>query len=334
MTVTATSQTPDTAHDQKIFAPGDAAIDMAVQVLRDGGLIGLPTETVYGLAGDATSSQAIARIYAAKARPTFNPLIVHVGSLDEARCHGVFSSAMERLARHFWPGPLTLVMPARADSPVAELARAGLPTIALRVPGHPVARAVLARAGLPLAAPSANRSGHVTATAARHVALDLGGAVRLILDDGAGSIGLESTILAEIEGKIRQLRAGALAREAIAAILGDQVEVAASGVSGPAAPGMLAKHYAPAKPLRLEAAFPRADEAFLGFGPLPPALSSLSHACSLSPTGDLTEAAANLFAFLRMLDGGQGSGIAVAPIPHEGLGEAINDRLARAALGR
>ncbi|MBX9617870.1 MAG: threonylcarbamoyl-AMP synthase [Hyphomicrobiales bacterium] len=323
-----------TAPSRMLEADNDLAIAEAALIVRAGQLIGLPTETVYGVAGDATSSQAVARIYAAKGRPTFNPLIVHVASLDDARCHGVFSPVLERLAQRFWPGPLTLVMPARADSPVAELARAGLATIALRVPAHPVARAVIARAGRPLAAPSANRSGHVTATAARHVAEDLGAAIQLILDGGTRSLGLESTILTEIEGKIVQLRAGALTRDAITAVLGYLVSAAETGGDGPHAPGMLAKHYAPEKRLRLGAAFPHPGEAFLGFGALPPHLSALAPSLTLSASGDLTEAAANLFAYLRALDGGTGAAIAVAPIPHEGLGEAINDRLARAALGR
>lgn len=312
----------------------ELAIAEAARLIGEAHLIGLPTETVYGLAGDATSSQAIARIYAAKGRPSFNPLIVHVGSLEEARRHGVFSPRLERLAQHFWPGPLTLVVPAHPDSPVCELARAGLPTIALRVPAHPMARAIIARAGLPLAAPSANRSGHVSATKARHVAQDLGEAVRLIIDAGPSGLGLESTIMTEAAGAMVQLRAGALTREAIAAILGDQVAIAAWEKGEPLAPGMLAKHYAPAKRLRLEARFPQPDEVFLGFGPLPSGISPLIPALSLSLSRDLTEAAANLFAFLRALDDGAGSGIAVAPIPHEGLGEAINDRLARAARGR
>lgn len=316
--------------------PADAP-DMAARaadMIRKGRLVGLPTETVYGLAGDATSSLAVARIYAAKGRPSFNPLIVHVESPDVAGMHGLFSARLEQLAQHFWPGPLTIVVPARPESPVAELARAGLGTIALRVPAHAAARAVIKAAGLPLAAPSANRSGQVTATRAAHVAHDLGAAVDLIIDAGASPAGLESTVIAEIEGKIVQLRAGALPRTAMEAVLGEAIALAGVGKDGPLAPGMLTKHYAPRARVRLGARRPQAGEAYLGFGPLAFVPEDGLVTLNLSERSDLTEAAARLFHHLRLLDDQGASAIAVAPIPATGLGEAINDRLARAALGR
>lgn len=310
------------------------AIGQAVAALQAGALIGLPTETVYGLAGDATSALAIAKIYAAKGRPRFNPLIIHVASLEEAQRFGDFSAAMERLANAFWPGPLTLVVEARRESPVAELARAGLSTIALRVPALPLTRAVIEACGRPLAAPSANRSGHVTATLAQHVADDLGQALALVLDDGPSKLGLESTILAEIGGKIMQLRAGSLPREAVEAVIGMPLGALVVGDGMPQAPGMLAKHYAPHARLRLHAIAPNAGEACLAFGPIPFDAHLAGPILNLSERGDVVEAAAHLFGHLRALDAMGAPSIAVMPIPNDGLGEAINDRLARAALGR
>lgn len=309
-------------------------IRQAGAALRQGLLVGVPTETVYGLAGDATSAQAVARIYAAKGRPNFNPLIVHVGSLAEADRHGSFSPALLKLAERFWPGPLTLVMPVKLESPVAELARAGLPTIALRLPSHPVMRAIITEAGLPLAAPSANRSGHVTATQAAHVAEDLGEALALIVDAGPSALGLESTILGEFDGVVTLLRAGALVREDIEDAVRQKLVVADHRADRPLSPGMLASHYAPSARLRLEAEEPEAGEAYLAFGRLPPNLPASTFCLNLSPQGDMVEAAANLFSHLRSLDARGPQAIAVAPIPHHGLGEAINDRLARAARGR
>ena len=315
-------------HDQ-------SAIEQAALALRAGHLIGLPTETVYGLAADATSPQAIAKIYAAKGRPHFNPLIVHVDNLEDAARHGVFSSPMMQLATRFWPGPLTLVVPVRPDSPVAELARAGLSTIALRVPAHPVARAVIKAAGVPLAAPSANRSGHVTATTAAHVLEDIGEAVALILDAGSCQLGLESTILGEDKERIFLLRSGSLERAAIESVIGRPLFMATATKGEVLAPGMLIKHYAPASALRLEAIEAEPGEAVLDFGPTAMAgIDSARLALNLSAKGDMVEAAANLFSHLRHLDGIKAKSIAVAPIPMLGLGEAINDRLARAAAGR
>lgn len=316
-----------------LAADSPGAIDMAADALRRGELVGLPTETVYGLAADATSSQAVAKIYAAKGRPQFNPLIILVQSLDEANMHGVIPPALDRLAERFWPGPLTLVVPARKESPVAELARAGLETIALRVPAHPVAQAVIKATGRPLAAPSANRSGHVTTTEARHVADDLGPAISLVLDAGRSERGLESTIVGAFDGRLVQLRAGAIARGELELAAGVAVLSARQG-SGPMAPGMLAKHYAPSARLRLEAQKPIEGEAYLGFGPLPQIAPGCGPVLNLSAAGDMMEAAANLFSHLRQLDEQKVAAIAIAPIPHHGIGEAINDRLARAALGR
>lgn len=319
--------------------PADAAaVAKAGKCLKAGGLVAFPTETVYGLGADAAQAGAIARIYEAKGRPAFNPLIAHVADLAAARQIARFDTTALKLAEAFWPGPLTLVLPKTADCPVAELATAGLDTVAIRVPAHPVARALLREFGGAVVAPSANISGHVSPTTAAHVASDLSGRVDLILDGGAVNVGLESTIVGCFD-EAMLLRPGGLPREEIERVLLRPLqrppEDAASADAQPLAPGMLASHYAPRTPVRLDAASVEPDEALLAFGP---ARVSGAHAAkavlNLSATGDLGEAAANLFGYLRALDAKSARAIAVTPIPHHGLGEAINDRLRRAAMGR
>jgi L-threonylcarbamoyladenylate synthase len=304
-------------------------VTAAAALLRDGRLVAFPTETVYGLGADATDDRAVAAIFAAKGRPNFNPLIVHVADTPAARALTVWNATAERLADAFWPGPLTLVLPRADDCPVSLLASAGLDTVAVRVPAHPVAQRLLRAAGIPIAAPSANASGRISPTRAAHVAQSLDDAVALILDGGACAVGLESTVVA-IEGDtVTILRHGRVTREELAALIGTVGE-ATEDEHAPRAPGMLLRHYAPDHPLRLDATDVRTGEAWLGFGPGPaPAGAAVSR--NLSPTGDLTEAAANLFALLRDLDTVDVTGIAVAPIPDSGLGRAINDRLRRAA---
>lgn len=298
----------------------------AAEILSAGGLVVFPTETVYGLGADATNPRAVARIFEAKGRPHFNPLIAHVLGLDEAEREAELPDAARRLAEAFWPGPFTLVVPRRADSQVVELACAGLATIALRAPAHPLARDLLKAFGKPIVAPSANRSGHVSATTAQHAAHDLGGRVDLVLDGGPCPIGLESTIVAVDEsGACTLLRPGAIDRADIERVIGALATPASSAVQ---APGMLESHYAPRARLRLDADAPRPGEAYLAFGPAP------DGATTLSASGDLVEAAANLYAVLRALDATGAEVIAVAPIPPLGLGEAIRDRLARAAAPR
>jgi L-threonylcarbamoyladenylate synthase len=299
--------------------------------LRAGKLVGLPTETVYGLAADATNGEAVARIFAAKGRPRFNPLIVHAGSLAQAEKIAEFPAGARRLAEALWPGPLTLVLPKMPDAPIASLVTAGLDSVAVRVPAHPVARAVLAAFGGPIAAPSANRSGHVSATTAAHVAADLDGKVACILDAGATEIGIESTIVGLSKGHAVLLRAGGLGREEIEKRLGMHLE-APTQSPAVAAPGMLASHYAPKASLRLNATDIRPGEALLAFGLNSPPGDAVA-VRNLSESGDLAEAAANFFAALRALDG-EARAIAVVPIPDTGLGEAINDRLSRAAAPR
>jgi len=303
----------------------DQSIARAARILRDGGLVAFPTETVYGLGADACSDEAVARIFAAKARPDFNPLIVHVPSGDAAGKLVRFNARAERLAAQFWPGPLTLVLPRQADCPVSLLATAGLPTLAVRVPGRQDARRLLRTAGIPVAAPSANPSGRVSPTTARHVADGLGDKVDLILDGGACPVGLESTVVDCTTDTPTLLRPGGVAREDLESLLATPLAVANATGDGPKAPGMLERHYATRLPLRLDAAAPRAGEALLGFGP------AAGATLNLSARGDLTEAAANLFAHLHRLDDPAYTGIAVSPIPEEGLGRAINDRLRRAA---
>jgi L-threonylcarbamoyladenylate synthase len=307
-----------------ILAKADAdGISEAARLLARGRLVAFPTETVYGLGADATNGEAVAAIFAAKGRPRFNPLIVHVPDLEAARRQGVFHPLAEALAMRFWPGALTLVLPRRADATVSLLVSAGLDSVALRVPSHPVAAALLQAADCPIAAPSANASGRLTATSAEHVAAELGGKVDLILDGGATPLGLESTVIGFESRTAVLLRPGAIAREEIEAVTGPLATAGATIQS----PGQLESHYAPDARLRLNAVGVEPGEALLGFGAVAEAW------LNLSPRGDLKEAAANLFSMLRDMDA-QVSAIAVSPIPREGLGEAINDRLQRAAAPR
>jgi L-threonylcarbamoyladenylate synthase len=303
-----------------------AAIEEAARIIRAGGLVAFPTETVYGLGADATQGEAVARIFEAKGRPRFNPLIAHVAGLDAARGLAEFGEDALALARRFWPGPLTLVLP-RASRSVCELVTAGLDTIAIRVPAHPVARALIEAAGVPIAAPSANKSGRVSPTRAKHVEQDFGGEIiGTILDGGAADAGLESTIVA-LAPRPTLLRPGAVAREDIEEALGRALADPSGGKVQ--SPGQLLSHYAPRAGLRLDAAEAMPGEALLAFGP-----AATKYALNLSRAGDLREAAANLFAHLRALDAERPTRIAVMPIPATGLGEAINDRLRRAAAPR
>jgi L-threonylcarbamoyladenylate synthase len=306
-----------------------AAIAHAAALLRAGRLVAFPTETVYGLGADATNDYAVAAIFAAKARPRFNPLIVHVRDLANAETLAVFSAPARLAAARFWPGPLTLVLRRKRTAGLSLLASAGLDTVAIRVPAHPVAQALLRAAGCPIAAPSANRSGRVSPTEAAHVAEDLGDDLALILDDGPTPVGLESTVL-DLSGEAPVLlRPGAITFEVLTGLRGP-VELA--GSASPKSPGMLASHYAPGLRVRLDATSARPGEALLAFGPHAP--SAFAEVLWLSRSGDLAEAAANLFAMLRRLDHPSFTGIAVMPIPEHGLGRAINDRLRRAAAPR
>ena len=319
------------ARTPRILPPTDAAIAEAVSLLEHGELVALPTETVYGLAGDATADRAVAAIFAAKDRPRFNPLIAHYTAAEAAKRDVVFDDRAIELGRRFWPGPLTLVLPRRADCRVSLLASAGLDSQAVRVPRHEVAQRLLTAFGRPLAAPSANRSGRVSPTRPEHVAEELGDRVALILDGGPCAIGIESTVVALLGGESVLLRPGAVTMEEIEAAIGP---LAHAGEQGrPRGPGMLASHYAPDLPLRLDATELRAGEALLAFGPHPLAGAALSF--NLSAAGNLEEAAAQLFTALRRLDrDGRRKGligIAAMPIPDRGLGRAINDRLRRAA---
>ena len=290
-----------------------------------------PTETVYGLGGDATNERAVAKIFEAKGRPQFNPLISHVLDAGEAQRLVQWNETADKLAARFWPGPLTLVLPRAKDSPIALLATAGLDTAAIRAPAHPMAQALIRAAGRPIAAPSANRSGTVSPTRAEHVAESLGDRVKLILDGGPCEVGLESTVLDLTTPTPTLLRPGGATREAIEAVIGPVAlsDAIPSGDAAHKSPGQLASHYAPARPVRLNATSVGADEGLLAFGPKPPA--GARQVLNLSPAGDLTEAAANLFAHLRALDQPGNARIAVMPIPQTGLGLAINDRLRRAA---
>src|SRR5262245_46485108 len=314
------------------------AITAAARCLAAGGLVAFPTETVYGLGADAKDGIAVARLYDAKGRPAFNPLIAHVPDLAAARDLARFDEAAERLAAALWPGPLTLVLPKADGCSVADLATAGLDSIAVRVPGHRVARDILAALGRPVVAPSANRSGHVSPTTAQHVLADLRGRIDLIVDGGATSVGVESTIVSCL-GEPALLRPGGVPRTTIERALGHPLaeapaqELADEG-EAPLAPGQLASHYAPRTPLRLDASSVSTGEALLAFGPDAPAGAEPVRALNLSARGDLIEAAANLFSHLRALDAAGARAIAVMPVPHEGLGEAINDRLKRAAAPR
>jgi L-threonylcarbamoyladenylate synthase len=297
----------------------------AAAIWRAGGLVAFPTETVYGLGADARDDRAVARIFEAKGRPRFNPLIVHVAGAERARDHVEWPDAAEIAARAFWPGPLTLVLPLRAGAGLSPLVTAGLETVAIRVPAHPVARALLAEFGGPVAAPSANPSGRISPTRAAHVIDGLGGRIEAVVDGGACPVGVESTILGLADGPVL-LRPGGVPVEALEAALGAPV-AARDEAGAPSAPGQMRSHYAPAARVRLGATERRAGEALLGFG-------AVAGDLSLSETGDLVEAAANLFHHLHALDATGTGAIAVAPIPERGIGRAINDRLRRAAAER
>jgi len=303
----------------------------AARLIRAGELVAFPTETVYGLGADATNERAVAKIFEAKGRPHFNPLISHVPGAAEAQRFVAWNETADRLAAKFWPGPLTLVMPRSRGSTIALLTTAGLDSVAIRAPDHPMALELMRAAGVPIAAPSANRSGAVSPTLAAHVAESLGSRVSLILDGGPCTVGVESTVL-DLTGETpTMLRPGGATREAIEAVIGPIAlsHVLPTGDAARKSPGQLASHYAPSRPVRLEAAQIAADEGLLAFGPRP--LPGARLTLNLSPSGDLTEAAANLFAQLRALDRPEIARIAVMPIPQTGLGLAINDRLRRAA---
>ncbi|MBA4225296.1 MAG: threonylcarbamoyl-AMP synthase [Hyphomonas sp.] len=295
---------------------------LAVEILNEGGLVAMPTETVYGLAADASNPEAVVRLYEAKGRPRFNPLIAHVSGLPMAMREAVFSPLAASLAQEFWPGPLTLVLPVIPGGTVCDLARSGLQTVGLRCPSHMAANALIKEFDRPVVAPSANRSGHVSPTRADHVAADLADRIDLILDGGPCDVGIESTIIAVEGDAVTLLRSGAVPADRLEAFIGKPLARPSGG--GISAPGMLKSHYAPKARLRLNAEAPESGEGYLGFGP------GVREGLNLSPEGDLAEAATKLFAMLRALDA-RFDRIAVAPIPQEGLGEAINDRLARAA---
>jgi L-threonylcarbamoyladenylate synthase len=345
--------------ETRLLPSGAAGINEAALLLRAGRLVAFPTETVYGLGADATNSSAVAALYAAKRRPSFNPLIAHLPDLDAALKQGSFNATARELARAFWPGALTLVVPFAPQGSVCDLARAGLDSVALRVPAHPLARQLLERAGRPIAAPSANRSGHVSPTQASHVMEDLDGRIDAVVDGGPTTIGLESTIIACLSASPILLRAGGIAREAVEHVIGklggdlngsskasptharkrgEQPSIKEDDLR-PLSPGLLASHYAPRAKVRLEAREIEPREAALLFGEFRPVgVERAAAVLNLSEAGDLSEAAANLFGHLRKLDarlaGRRSPRIAVSPIPERQLGEAINDRLRRAAAGR
>lgn len=329
-----TPLSPRSAPATRVLGTAPADLATAGALLAAGKLVAFPTETVYGLGADATDAAAIARLYAAKGRPSFNPLIAHVPTVADALALGDFPPLARKLAEAFWPGALTLVVPVSETSPVCELARAGLPSLAIRVPDHGVAQAILRAAGRPIAAPSANRSGHISPTRPDHVLSDLAGIIEAIVDGGATAIGVESTILGCLDETVVMLRPGGIPRAAIEAVLGFSLAEGEDDSGAPLAPGRLSSHYAPDHALRLGATRIRPGEACLAFGlPLPegaePALT-----LNLSEQRNTAEAAANLYHHLRALDRLPAGGIAVAPIPATGLGEAVLDRLARAAAPR
>jgi L-threonylcarbamoyladenylate synthase len=322
----------------EISPAGEAELAQAAHALAEGRLVAFPTETVYGLGADATNADAIARLYQAKGRPAFNPLIAHVGDLEAATRIGRLDARAMALASAFWPGPLTLVVPKTADCAVAELATAGLETVAIRVPAHPVAQAILRAFEGAVVAPSANLSGHVSPTTAAHVRSDLEGRIDLIIDGGPVEVGVESTIVGCFEAPML-LRPGGVPREEIERVLACKLERlpadAESDSGQPLAPGMLASHYAPRTKVRLNARQVAAGDVLLAFGETPlPGEDRAAAVMNLSPRGDLAEAAANLFGHLRALDARGARAIAVMPLPNVGLGEAINDRLRRAAVER
>ena len=320
------------------FDPGnnvtDEMIDRGGHLICNGELVAFPTETVYGLGADATSDLAVAKVYAAKGRPGFNPLIVHIPNLEAASDFAELSDDATALANAFWPGPLTIILPRKTEGPISELATAGLDTVAIRCPDHPIALSLLQKCARPIVAPSANHSGHVSPTSAAHVAEDLGDELAMIIDGGPTKIGLESTVIT-LAAKPEILRPGAISMSEIEKVIGRPLRTSdASDLDENKiiSPGQLASHYAPNARIRLNVTNVNADEALLAFGPNP-----VIHACpmiNLSPDGNLIEAAANLFAGLRTLDKSGCATIAIMPIPDKGLGEAINDRLKRAAAPR
>lgn len=317
-----------------VVSADKAGIAAAACIIRQGGLVAFPTETVYGLGADAGNETAVARIFEAKGRPQLNPLIVHVADLEAAERLCMFDDRARKLAAAFWPGPLTLVLPMRDGAPIASLVTAGLKTLAVRVPAHEVARALLEAAGVPIAAPSANPSGRISPTRAEHVRQALSGSLDLILDGGPTEVGLESTIVACTKGPARLLRLGGIEQAAIEAALDERLVVEEAG-ERPTAPGGLASHYAPRAPLRLNVDKVKPGEALLAFGPdLPPGADRAVLVLNLSEIGNLHEAAAHLFNFLHWLDKTGPAAIAVMAIPETGLGAAINDRLRRAAAPR
>jgi L-threonylcarbamoyladenylate synthase len=303
--------------DTRILPMSDAAIAEAARLVLAGEPVAVPTETVYGLAADATNAAAVARIFAAKGRPSFNPLIVHLPNLEAAERIGRFDDRARQLARTYWPGPLTLVVPLRDDAGIARIVTAGLPTIAIRVPAHPAMQALLDAVGRPLAAPSANSSGSISPTRAGHVLASLGGRIPLVIDSGATERGIESTIVAVTDGRLRLLRRGPVDIDAVEVTTPSAVE----------APGQLASHYAPGKPLRLDATAAELGEYLIGFG-------NVAGDASLSESGDAVEAAARLFDLLHQADAAPHPRIAIAPVPGDGIAAAIRDRLKRAAAPR
>ena len=307
-------------------------IEQAARALRAGQLVAFPTETVYGLGAVATHDRAVAAIFAAKGRPRFNPLIVHVSDAEAARAVVRWNEVAERLAVRFWPGPLTLVLPRAEGCPLSLLVSAGGDTVGLRAPAHPVARSLLAATVLPVAAPSANPAGKISPTTADHVEASLGDRIEIIIDGGPCPIGLESTVVDVTSAPPRLLRPGAVTRAALEDLVGPVAAAGGSPTDAPRSPGQLESHYAPVRPLRLDAATVAPDEALLAFGPRP--VRGAARTLNLSAQGDLTEAAANLFAMLRALDRPAFRAIAVMPVPDHGLGEAICDRLRRAAAPR
>ena len=316
--------------------PAPAEIDRAARLLLDGRLVGMPTETVYGLAADATNPAAVAAVFAAKGRPAINPLIAHVPDMEAARRLAIFNPQADRLAAAFWPGGLTLVLPRTVDCPVDLLACAGLTTIAVRVPDHPVAQALLRATGRPLAAPSANRSGRPSPTLAAHVQADLGDAIAMVLDAGPAQVGLESTVVRVDGSGVIVLRDGAITRDALRGVARAVTDVGAFDPAAPPSPGMILRHYAPVSTMRLEAAEAAPGGILLGFGPVSGVGpdGGADPAWSLSPVGDVVEAASRLFALIRSADAQRPTEIAVAPVPDAGLGAAINDRLRRAAASQ
>jgi L-threonylcarbamoyladenylate synthase len=314
---------------RRVDATADGIAEVA-RALRQGQIAAFPTETVYGLGALATDATAIARLYAAKGRPSSNPLIVHLAELRQVDDLAVVDARAERLAAAFWPGPLSIVLPLRPASGIAPAATAGLDTVAIRIPGHPIAQALLNAVAGPIAAPSANRSGGVSPTTAAHVLADLDGQIALVLDGGPVAVGIESTVLdLSRPDSVRLLRPGSITREAIEAVIGPLAGNPKESTEPHRSPGLLAKHYAPTTPVRLGAQTVDVDEALLAFGPEP--LAGAARTLNLSPAGDLAEAAHNLYAMLRALDAMGARRIAVMPLPDSGLGEALVDRLRRAA---